>query len=285
MDFPFDLEREIFETAAEVNPAVIPNLLLVSHRVHQWIEKIRYRTFTSERHRSASRVSLLRNVIQSKSKSPSFLHDHVRQLFIDHLLPNLDVDELNEILEACSGIRFLVLFQASAPSILPALGAMKPRRFCIFLAALFKGIPSMDLAHAAFSCVTHLEIFETVETLLRNLPSFTWSTLSLLPVLTHLGVYKLDSLAVSTEILASCTQLAVLVAIYNTPSDFNELLSIDERRFVAILLSDDDYEKDWLTGTRGGLDFWARADSFVAKKRRREIDPDSRCWILPEDGI
>jgi hypothetical protein len=31
----------------------------------------------------------------------------------------------------------------------------------------------------------------------------------------------------------------------------------------------------WLAQTRGGIDFWARADAFVEKKRRGEIQPSS----------
>ncbi|KAJ7131439.1 ubiquitin-related domain-containing protein [Mycena epipterygia] len=34
--FPSDLEREIFETAAELYPDTIPSLLLVSQRVNEW---------------------------------------------------------------------------------------------------------------------------------------------------------------------------------------------------------------------------------------------------------
>ncbi|KAJ7241571.1 hypothetical protein C8J57DRAFT_1526720 [Mycena rebaudengoi] len=41
---PFDLEREIFEMAANRYPETIPALLLVAQRVLQWIEPIFYRT-------------------------------------------------------------------------------------------------------------------------------------------------------------------------------------------------------------------------------------------------
>jgi hypothetical protein len=33
---PPELEREVFETVAELYPQTIPDLLLVSHRVHEW---------------------------------------------------------------------------------------------------------------------------------------------------------------------------------------------------------------------------------------------------------
>jgi hypothetical protein len=38
----------------------------------------------------------------------------------------------------------------------------------------------------------------------------------------------------------------------------------------------------WLAQTRGGIDFWARADAFVEKKRHNEIQPGSFVFnILP----
>jgi hypothetical protein len=33
-----------------------------------------------------------------------------------------------------------------------------------------------------------------------------------------------------------------------------------------------DYKKDWETGARGGDDFWTRAEAFVARKRKGEIE-------------
>jgi hypothetical protein len=40
-----------------------------------------------------------------------------------------------------------------------------------------------------------------------------------------------------------------------------------------MVVSDEDYVIEWIIGTRGGFDFWARADAFIAKKRRGEIHP------------
>ncbi|KAJ7605939.1 hypothetical protein DFH06DRAFT_1348359 [Mycena polygramma] len=65
----------------------------------------------------------------------------------------------------------------------------------------------------------------------------------------------------------------------------DDLAPIDDARVVYMAVSDAKYEEEWVIGTRGGLDFWARADAFIAKKRRGEIEPSSRCWIVHADGI
>ncbi|KAJ6477508.1 hypothetical protein C8R45DRAFT_1157305, partial [Mycena sanguinolenta] len=49
--------------------------------------------------------------------------------------------------------------------------------------------------------------------------------------------------------------------------------------------SKDQFIRGRVAETRGGIDFWARADAFIAKKQRRKIQPGSRCWIEIEDRI
>ncbi|KAJ7182925.1 hypothetical protein C8R43DRAFT_1116537 [Mycena crocata] len=66
--------------------------------------------------------------------------------------------------------------------------------------------------------------------------------------------------------------------------NMEDTLSIDDVPVVGIVLEDDDYEADWVAGTKGGSDFWARADAFVGKRRRGEIEPKSR-WIEDSVGI
>jgi hypothetical protein len=51
---------------------------------------------------------------------------------------------------------------------------------------------------------------------------------------------------------------------------------INDIRFVYLILQDaGDFLGGWLAQTRGGIDCWARADAFVEKKRRGEIQPGS----------
>jgi hypothetical protein len=69
------------------------------------------------------------------------------------------------------------------------------------------------------------------------------------------------------------------------PTGQENLPFIDDHRFVYVVT--ENYREDWVTGTHGGTDFWAIADTVVAKKRRGEISkfvsfvrvPDTRYWI------
>ncbi|KAJ7488997.1 hypothetical protein FB451DRAFT_1362023 [Mycena latifolia] len=67
--------------------------------------------------------------------------------------------------------------------------------------------------------------------------------------------------------------------------DEEELPSIDDARFVWVYLPNGGWSDDWLAGTRGGTDFWVRAERFIVKKRQGGIEPTSRYWIEEGDGI
>ncbi|KAJ7131398.1 isoprenoid synthase domain-containing protein [Mycena epipterygia] len=280
--FPPELEREIFESAAELYPETIPTLLLVSQRVHEWIERIKYITVTPSGSGASCPLNALQHAVRSDSKPASFFHDRVRNLFVQP--SKLKEDELREILSACSGVRFLALMLPSAgPSILPSLGAMKPRRLCFYLTDFFTSVDSTALSHSMFTSVTHLDIFDHMGD--SAFQQWSWSDFGLLPALTHLSLFKFPSSAVGTELLSKCKTLEVLIRMDSTGNPYDNPLSIEDVRFVCMVMEDDAYVGDWIIGTKGGMDFWARADAFVAKRRRGEIKPDSRCWIEDGDGI
>ncbi|KAJ7081435.1 hypothetical protein C8R44DRAFT_823599 [Mycena epipterygia] len=275
--FPPELEREIFESAAELYPETIPSLLLVSQRVYEWIERVKYNTVTPSGSGTSCRFDALQRAVRSDSKPASFFHDRVHHLFVERL----EVDELREIISACSGIRSLVLYSAG-PSILASLGVLKPRRLCFYLQEIFITTELIDLSHPMFTSITHLDLFDPMHG-----SDFQWplSDFALLPVLTHLSLFMFRSPTMGTELLSKCKKLQVLIDMEGGAFDGDDHPSIDDVRFVSMVLSNDDYEDDWILGTKGGMDFWARADAFVAKKRRGEIKPDSRCWIEQGDGI
>ncbi|KAJ7744280.1 hypothetical protein DFH07DRAFT_777145 [Mycena maculata] len=76
------------------------------------------------------------------------------------------------------------------------------------------------------------------------------------------------------EILLHCKKIEVLICMeWEDAEYFDGVPLIDDVRFVFMGLSASSYERDWEIGARGGIDFWQRADKFVAKKRRGEIKP------------
>ncbi|KAJ6598100.1 hypothetical protein DFH09DRAFT_1356456 [Mycena vulgaris] len=279
--FPPELEREIFETAAELYPKTILNLLLVAQRVHEWIEIIRYSIVSTIDDPSSCPIHVLQQAIRSNAKPADFFQ-RVRHLYVEKLVPET---ELQEIISACIGIRSLVLFHGG-PSILPGLATIKPRRLSVSLECLFPDQQSLDLItihpkftcltiHPILTCVTHLDLFD-------DLSQIRW--INLLPALTHFALLRRKPSA-WTELLSANAKLAVIIRMQSSEFRPENRISNDDVRFVCMSVLDADYGPDWLTGVKGGMDFWARADLFVAKKRRGEIKPSSRCWIEAEDGI
>ncbi|KAJ7252458.1 hypothetical protein C8J57DRAFT_1237826 [Mycena rebaudengoi] len=117
------------------------------------------------------------------------------------------------------------------------------------------------------------------------------------PALTHLSLKTPEEGgALLAWILAHCPKLRVLIGIFWThwnsayygPADFASLLLARENwyqspgdpRLVLMGITDTDAGiADWQAGARGESDMWARAERFIAKRRRGEIQPASRCWI------
>ncbi|KAJ7778917.1 hypothetical protein B0H16DRAFT_1683228 [Mycena metata] len=267
--FPPELEREIFEIAA-LHPSTIPSLLLVSRRVYEWIESIRYQTVTTNGELSSCRFRSLRRVIQSQTKPRGFFADRVQHLFAE----NIEPEELETVLSVCTGIRSLAILTSADPPSSPTLALLRPHRLHIPIRLVLDTCTS-PTPHPMFTSLTHIDLFHDHGHDINYLAS--------LPALTHLAMLKSSSQA--ADILARCRALKLLVDMHLHQPGSNYLRSNDDVRFVLIVVSDDEYTTDWVTGARGGIDFWARGDMFVAKKRRGEITPSSRCWIDDGDGI
>ncbi|KAJ7268195.1 hypothetical protein B0H12DRAFT_1097451 [Mycena haematopus] len=148
---------------------------------------------------------------------------------------------------------------------------------------------NVDLTLPMFSALTHLDVFDSLH--LESSSWTSWSSLALLPALTHLAFVEI-SYGVATAVLGICPKLQVIISMHNDARTHLHMLfatakDIDdpELRFVSMVLSSEDYASDWETGIRGGSDFWARADAFVAMRHRGEIKPKSRYWIDHGDGI
>ncbi|KAJ6453542.1 hypothetical protein C8R45DRAFT_1112417 [Mycena sanguinolenta] len=272
--FPLELEREIFENTATMHPEAVNNLLLVSHRVREWIERIRYRMVAPPRLLSATcRPRGLLQLIQSSSKPASFFRDRVQYLFIEGLFRQ----DLDRVLSVCNGIRSLVLFQSCWH--VPCLSGTRARRLALFLDDLYQSKRSPHLP--MFALVTHVDLFDI--SFRDAIVGDIFAHLTLMPALTHLCMWQgsLGPLAL-LDVLARCGGIEALIG---QPRALVAPQIPDDVRFVSMLLSDLDYALDWAIGIQGGLDFWARADAFISKRCRGEIKPSSRYWIEPGDLI
>ncbi|KAK7051918.1 hypothetical protein R3P38DRAFT_2857694 [Favolaschia claudopus] len=289
---PPELEREIFETAVIRHPDVILNLFLVSRRVHDWVEYVKYRTILPggrefdlgvDTRMLCSEVQLLR-AIQSKSKPESFFRDRVRHLFAE----DMSATEFQILLSACKNIDILAVLTSTFPEIQSALQheALHPRRLSISISHLIESVPQEAQFHPILTSVTHLDLYDV------NHRDDFLDHLALLHALTHLSLWNGSaSAAQMSAALSKCRGLEALVDMHGgNPNEIHPTFQDDapctaDIRFVSISLDDDAYLRDWVVGTQGGIDFWARADAFIAKRRHGDIKPSTRYWIEECDGI
>ncbi|KAJ7241650.1 hypothetical protein C8J57DRAFT_1526817 [Mycena rebaudengoi] len=145
---PLDLEREIFEIAANRYPESIPTLL-VAQRVLQWIQPLLYRTLVFR--------SLLPRDPAAFCPEPAKLAEYVQNLIIWGTRHNGNFAP--RILSYCSGIQKLALFGPN-PTMLPALEKMQLRQLTILhLQGLF-GVAVIDPTHLLFCALTHLRLHD-----------------------------------------------------------------------------------------------------------------------------
>ncbi|KAJ6482575.1 hypothetical protein C8R45DRAFT_1001916 [Mycena sanguinolenta] len=281
---PPDLEREIFEMAVELYPQTIPSLLHVSRRVYEWIQRIKYRSVARQGTLSTCTTRVLIRAIQSNSKPQSFFHNCVRHLHLS-CIDGEAVENAPMILSACTGLRSLRLVidtdEIQPDLLLPALTTMKLRELSAYLKLIFAGpIPTPML-----TSVTHLDIFDSIPPNSDDAQIPRW--LAQFPVLTHVTMRE-GSVWLARNILSVCKKLQVLILLqlyYKAYMKAEDFPSIEDDRLLYMLAQDVWNEEHWVTGSNRGVDFWASAEAFIAKKRRGEIAPNSRCWIEKEDGI
>ncbi|KAJ7687691.1 hypothetical protein B0H17DRAFT_1069509 [Mycena rosella] len=268
---PLELEKEIFEIAARLYPGMAPVLMRVAHRVLVWIEPIVYETliFRGEDPPPSLQLAL-------KSKPADFFPNNVRNLLLDHSEGAHHNQGL--LLASCSGVRNLLLM-AARPFMLPHVMNMKLQRLHVDIQNLFDSL-EINFTQPFFANITHLDFwgYQGLETLSSP------SGLSSLPELTHLKLYVLIR-SVVCSFLSNCKKLRILIAeaFITSLKAVSLAAAIDDLRFL--LMASGATTDDWIAGTRGERDPWARADIFVAKRRRGEIQPASRCWIEAADMI
>jgi hypothetical protein len=149
---------------------------------------------------------------------------------------------------------------------LPLLLATPLKRLSADLAYLFGGALRVDLGHAAFAALTHLELLTA--------PFDDWGLhagLARAPALTHLAFRDKFHPCVLRGALAHCRGLRAVGVIWSarrSAVDVREGEVVDARLFMTICR---DHVEEWETSVRGGWDIWARAEEFIAKKEAGEI--------------
>ncbi|KAJ7221460.1 hypothetical protein GGX14DRAFT_388628 [Mycena pura] len=270
--FPVELEREIFETAALSNPKTIPTLFLVARRVLIWIEPLLYRVIETK----AETATALR--LAMATKPASFFENNVRHMLLSHTSAWKGEDSY-ALLRLCPRIEslaYIAIGDCSPIVLLPILMNMSHlRRWSGFLRYVFGRREAIDLRASFFRTVTHLDIFDVLDDGSTNNMRIC-ADLATLPALTNLCLTKCAEATIVRRLLEECPVLRVLVNLWSE-TDKGQAVARNpgtvDPRYVVILLPVYAYwEDDWQRGVRGGVDFWAAAESFVAQKRRGEIE-------------
>ncbi|KAJ7266381.1 hypothetical protein B0H12DRAFT_159323 [Mycena haematopus] len=262
--FPVELERVIFEMAADIRPLSIITFMLVARRVKEWVRPLLYRTIPvcgrqtdiPEGH-PFFRISTLLDMIHSGI----FPGDTVRNLFIQ--VGNKD--DRKTLLSACPQIENLWIYTHLWPDQFASISALPLKRLTCNLDVLYGPAGPCDLTHRLFSRLTHLEILR----FRSQIPD-----LALIPHLSHLAFsFVYQPIGFLSRALSTCKSLRVLVVlnpsglIRTAIADHQELTH--DKRFVVMECK---YTEDWIVGAHTGIDYWSRAEEFVEKRRSGEID-------------
>ncbi|KAJ6598404.1 hypothetical protein DFH09DRAFT_1394623 [Mycena vulgaris] len=272
--FPVELEREIFETAAIMYPKIIPVLLRVSRRVLIWIEPLLYRVIRLDPSRGP-RGGALRRAMQVKPAG--FFRDNVRHVALFTVWE--PEEDLYDLLRICPRLLSLACPPTlSTPALLPILQEMKGvRKFSCDLEFLFGYGAAVNLRHSFFRTITHMDMPDV----LGNGNGIQVATslaegLAEMPALTHLALHDLvGGTTFLQRVLDGCAHLRAVVTLVNNAEWWRARKIADnppvtDARFLVCTRPI--YWDDWEVGARGGTDFWAAADTFLARKRRGEIE-------------
>ncbi|KAJ6564449.1 hypothetical protein B0H19DRAFT_1374774 [Mycena capillaripes] len=281
---PEDLEREIFEISAHSRPVFIPTLMLVARRVKIWVEPLLYRTIVLqtaedqlEGYPTHSWDTL--SIILKSTPASFFLHA-VRNLYL------MASDRHKMLLTHCRAIENLWIGGSpiELPEIFPLIEDLPLQQLYCNLTYLFGPQRQIDFTHQLFARIARLEVFDH-----RNsFNSTIWGNLAIIPHLTHLAFNEPISIAMWLSLLRGCHSLRVFVVLgqflarakIDGHQDKEEL--VKEPRFVV--MDCDQSTQDWQMGAHLGIDYWSRAEDFIAKRRSGEIDP-LRYWVEEDESL
>ncbi|KAK7023289.1 hypothetical protein R3P38DRAFT_3270833 [Favolaschia claudopus] len=242
---PLELEMAIFELCALSLPVFIPKLMLVAHRVKEWVEPIFYRTICICVDSSAPEFPRLTQDTLSSlitHKPPAFFRKH---------------QNAKSLLLFCSDTENLWLAYTDNTWI--SLVENLPLKRLDTELQLFL---SLEATRPVFSRLTHLTLDQPAAA----------SALVRLPMLSHLALsWRHDHVAEYSQALELKT-LVVFIILKNDPSPLatEEEIMAKDVRFVIMPLRN--YIWDWHSGIRDGEDYWSDAEAFVAMRQRKGVN-------------
>ncbi|KAJ7059736.1 hypothetical protein C8F01DRAFT_1370601 [Mycena amicta] len=290
---PRELEREIFELAAQSPPSTVAVLLRVAHRVQEWTEPFLYRTI---RVRTSQSFEAFQHVL--RTKPPNFLAASVRHVLFEAREGCTDEICL-EIISKCPGITHIgTTVNFTGPKALDAFQTLPNlTHLTASLCDLFSPegnsiVGKVNPAHPVFARVTHLIPLDEIHHR-DGAGREICVALSRMPSLTHLRLDQ-DGLAPADveHLLCDCLRLEVLLLVTDTKySITSEGYPTAESRLVWGLSGDrysyESFWNEWERTVNGLVDPWALAEALVKERSQSQATCNNRNeWLwFGSDGI
>ncbi|KAK7051751.1 hypothetical protein R3P38DRAFT_2857197 [Favolaschia claudopus] len=269
---PLELEMTIFKLCALSLPVFIPKLMLVAHRVKEWVEPILYHTICicADGWSAPEFPRFTQDTVASliTQKPAAFFRKHVHHLtLIDE---TADGENGKLLLAMCSDAENLWIGYTDNTWV-PLVEYLPLKRLDIDLELFL----SLEPTQPIFSRLTHLTLDQPAAA----------SALARLPMLSHLALsWQHDHAAEYSQDLALET-LVVFIVLSSSPSKLaakEEIVELaKDLRFVIMPLQS--FIRDWHSGIRNGKDYWSDAEAFVAMRQTQGANAVS-CFWQPADS-
>ncbi|TFK67022.1 hypothetical protein BDN72DRAFT_961305 [Pluteus cervinus] len=245
---PVELERAIFEDAAQISRESIPTSMLIANRVKEWLEPLLY-----------SIVIIHQSSRGPKGYSPPierldcYAH-HVRHLLV-YSLRNTNSSKVIRSLTLCKNLVNVGLWLPfHAPEISAALSLLPLRQFSGYALSLVPNFRTQtSSAQTPFLGLTHIEFFDY---------GITWARiewLARLEKLTHLSLPDAPNSELVQNIFTNCSNLRLIVQ-----DDQSE--PSGDKRVVHVPLSFAYYSEGWLAQARSERSTWDIAEERVNER-------------------
>ncbi|KAF9263746.1 hypothetical protein L218DRAFT_864298 [Marasmius fiardii PR-910] len=270
-DLPAEIQRDIFELAAEGHRGTATQLALVSKPVQNWIEWSIYHTIVLDFPRK--RTQLFLQTLHSRPSS--FFATRVQRLY---LTDQVSISDAHKILSVCTGVSSLACWAhpGHETGFKPLLGTnCSLSRLSIRIQTLVDSTDNVPFHHSLFRNLTHLDIVnpprytgtgtEEDEETPKPKTAIAWESLCLLPKLRHVtfGQVKMDNhrdiiVRSLPFLLRNCVLLEHLVVLTTDERVVDVLSALKDSR--CRVLPYFNYPKDlpryWEDVSDGGADFW-----------------------------
>ncbi|KAJ6465618.1 hypothetical protein C8R47DRAFT_1154687 [Mycena vitilis] len=259
--FPPELEELIFGIAALSRPVTIPKLMLVAHRVHDWVEPLLYRVIcVSDKPPIEGFPRWTMDIPENalKRKPASFFKGAVRSVFVGFTGDSVLSRRMHQ--------HHLLAHGRPVSVALPHVGAPRPD------APATPGSQALAIfddcfrfKDPAFRQLTHLNL---ILRFFAGGDPGEWMKLASLPHLTHFAFESSNTRALIYPALQACPRLECCILLRPVGADMDPAVWLPESgdvRFVTATAPD--AQVDWQYGAVGSDDMWARADAVIAERR------------------